>query len=116
VQADLAGAGGDREVLGVQACALLDPGAGVQQHPDDRGVAGAATGGRASEGGLLLGVRASGSPGRSAASTGVRRPASHSTTINASGNSTVISGHIQHFGAININSKPSASGEENGTS
>ena len=52
----------------------------------------------------------------SAASTGVRRPASHSTTINASGNSTVISGHIQHFGAININSKPSASGEENGTS
>ena len=52
----------------------------------------------------------------SAVSTGVRRPAAHATTINASGNSTVISGHVQHFGVININSGPSASGEENGTS
>ena len=33
VQADLAGAGGDREVLGVQAGALLGPRAEVQQHP-----------------------------------------------------------------------------------
>jgi hypothetical protein len=52
----------------------------------------------------------------SAASTGVRRPASHATTINASGNSTVISGHVQHFGTININSRSSAPGEENGAS
>lgn len=52
----------------------------------------------------------------SAASTGVRRPTSHATTINASGNSTVISGHVQHFGAININSRPLASEEENGAS
>jgi hypothetical protein len=52
----------------------------------------------------------------SAASIGVRRPSSHATTINASGNSTVISGHVQHFGTININSRPSAPGEENGAS
>jgi len=47
VQADLAGAGGDREVLGVQTGAFLDARAGVQQHRDDRGVAGAAAPGRA---------------------------------------------------------------------
>src|SRR5712691_9772717 len=42
VQADLAGAGGDSEVPGVQAGALLHSRAGVQQHRDDRGVSGAA--------------------------------------------------------------------------
>lgn len=50
-----------------------------------------------------------------AATTGARQQASHATTINASGGSTVISGHIQHFGAININSRPSACREDNGT-
>lgn len=48
---------------------------------------------------------------RPAARTAGGRPASH-TTINASGNSTVISGHVQHFGTININSGPSVSAEE----
>src|SRR5207247_10361047 len=41
VQADLAGASGDREVLGVGPGAFLDAGARVQQHGDDCGVAGA---------------------------------------------------------------------------
>lgn len=54
VQPDLTGAGGDREVPGVEPGALLDPRAGVQQHRDDRGVAGTAPGGRAAERGLLL--------------------------------------------------------------
>ena len=55
VQADLAGAGGDREVIGVQAGAFLDSRAGVQQHGDDRGVAGAAPSGRAADRALLPG-------------------------------------------------------------
>ena len=42
VQADFAGAGGDREVPGVQAGAFFDACAGIQQCRDDRGVAGAA--------------------------------------------------------------------------
>ena len=40
VQADFAGTGGDREVPGVQTGAFLHARAGVQQHRDDRGVAG----------------------------------------------------------------------------
>jgi hypothetical protein len=54
VQADLAGASGDREVPGIQPGAFLDPRAGVQQHRDDRGIAGASARGRAAEGCLLL--------------------------------------------------------------
>ncbi len=53
VQADLAGAGGDREVLDIQPGALLDPRAGVQQHRDDRGITRAAARGRTAERGLL---------------------------------------------------------------
>lgn len=52
----------------------------------------------------------------SAASTGVRRPASDSTTINASGNSTVFNGYYQQFGPVNINSGPAGTGEDNGSS
>jgi hypothetical protein len=52
----------------------------------------------------------------SPASTGVRRPATHNTTINASGHSTVFNAHVQHFGPVNINSRPSAQGEETGAS
>lgn len=52
----------------------------------------------------------------SAASTGVRRPASHATTINATGNSTVFSGYHQQFGPVNINSRPAGPGEDNATS
>jgi hypothetical protein len=52
----------------------------------------------------------------SAKGTGVRRSASHATTINASGNSTVFSGHRQQFGPVNINSRPAATGEDNGAS
>jgi hypothetical protein len=40
VQADLAGAGGHREGLGVQAGALLNPRPCVEQHRDDRGITG----------------------------------------------------------------------------
>lgn len=49
-------------------------------------------------------------------STGVRRPATHNTTINASGHSTVFNAHVQHFGPVSINSRRSAQGEENGRS
>jgi hypothetical protein len=52
----------------------------------------------------------------SAAGTGVRRPASDATTINASGNSTVFNGYYQQFGPVNINSSPAGTGEENGSS
>src|SRR5258708_1628462 len=38
VEADLAGGGGDREVLGVQPGAFLGPRAGVQQHRDVGGI------------------------------------------------------------------------------
>jgi hypothetical protein len=39
-----AGAGGGSDVVDVDAGAFLDPGAGVEQHGDDRGVACATTG------------------------------------------------------------------------
>lgn len=42
MQPDAAGAGSDRDVFEVEAFAFLDPGAGVEQHGDDRRVAGAA--------------------------------------------------------------------------
>jgi hypothetical protein len=63
VQADLAGAGGDREVPDVQTRAFPGPRAGVQQHGDDRGVAGAAPGGRAADRALLLGSERGGPAG-----------------------------------------------------
>jgi hypothetical protein len=74
VQADLAGAGGDREVIGGQAGAFLDPGAGVEQHPDDRCVARAAARRSAASCGR---VSASGSPGRGTRTrlTAMRTPA-----------------------------------------
>lgn len=50
-----------------------------------------------------------------AGSTGIRRPAPH-TTINASGNSTVFNGQVQNFGAFHFHSRPSASGKESGAS
>lgn len=50
----------------------------------------------------------------SPASTGVRRSAPDVTTVNASGHSTVFNARIQHFGPVNINSTPTAQGEENG--
>jgi hypothetical protein len=52
----------------------------------------------------------------SSATTGVRRPATHETTINASGHSTVFSAHVQHFGPININGRRPTRGEESGAS
>ncbi len=50
------------------------------------------------------------------ASADIRPPASHATTVNASGNSTVFNGYYQQFGPVNINSRPAAPGEDNGTS
>jgi hypothetical protein len=50
-----------------------------------------------------------------AAMTGVRRPASH-TTINASGKSTIFNSQVMNFGALHFHGRPSAPGEENGTS
>jgi hypothetical protein len=52
----------------------------------------------------------------SGANTGIMRPASHVTTINASGNSTVFNAYQQQFGPVNINSRPTAPGEDNGPS
>jgi hypothetical protein len=52
----------------------------------------------------------------SPASTGIRRPATKSTTINATGHSTIFNAHVQHFGPVNINSRPSARDEEYGAS
>jgi hypothetical protein len=52
----------------------------------------------------------------SATSTGVRRPASHAITINATGSSTVFNGYHQQFGPVNINSRPAGPGEDKGTS
>ena len=49
-------------------------------------------------------------------STGIRRPGSHATTVNASGNSTVFSAYHQQFGPVNINNRPGAPGEDSGTS
>jgi hypothetical protein len=46
-----------------------------------------------------------------AESTGIRRPAPH-TTINASGNSTVFSGQVQNFGPFHFHSSLSAPGKE----
>ena len=60
VQADFAGTGGDREVPGVQTGAFLHARAGVQQHRDDRGVAGAAAPGRAADRALLVGSAGAG--------------------------------------------------------
>ena len=54
VQADRAGAGGDRDVLGVESCAFFLAGSGVEQDGEDGGVAGAVAGG-GSFGGALLG-------------------------------------------------------------
>jgi hypothetical protein len=50
-----------------------------------------------------------------AAMTGVRRPASH-TTINASGKSTVFNSQVMNFGAFHFHGRPTAPGEEKGTS
>jgi hypothetical protein len=58
MQADLAGAGGDREVLDFEPGAFLDPRSGVQQHPDDRGITGSPARGRAAKSGLLRRPRA----------------------------------------------------------
>ncbi|MER5338646.1 hypothetical protein [Micromonospora sp. NPDC002717] len=54
VRADGAGAGGEGEVVEVEAGALLRPGAGVEQHGHDRGVADAAAVGGAFHRSLLL--------------------------------------------------------------
>jgi hypothetical protein len=77
VQADRAGAGGDRDVPGVESCAFFLAGSGVEQDGEDGGIAGAAAGGGSFGGALLGGVRASGSPGRGtrARLTVTRRPA-----------------------------------------
>ena len=85
VQADLAGAGGDREVIGVQAGAFLDPRADVQQHGDDRGVAGSAADGRAADRALLPGSQGVGPPGLGmrAPSTTMRMPACWYNSVTA---------------------------------
>jgi hypothetical protein len=49
------------------------------------------------------------------ASTGVRRPAPH-TTINASDNSTVFNSQVMTFGAVHIHGRPSAPGKKGETS
>jgi hypothetical protein len=48
--------------------------------------------------------------------TGVRRPATHSTNINAHDHSMVFNAHVQHFGPGSINSAPPAQGEGGGAS
>jgi hypothetical protein len=58
VQADVAGAGGEGDVFGVEASAFFDAGSGVQQHGDDGAVADAAAGGGPFDAALLgLGER-----------------------------------------------------------
>jgi hypothetical protein len=51
-----------------------------------------------------------------AGNTGIRHSASHTTIINASGNSTVFNGQAQSFGPFHFHGRPSAHGKESGAS